>query len=121
MIHVHLLSLRAHPSHRRLELLLWLLLGQAGPLDACLHGIHVLHGWTGVDPLLNGHGRGLQPWLALGHARLPREGLRIRVGILGSPLLDECSQQLGVGVKDTKHLLLLEGRAGRPESPQKVL
>lgn len=77
MIHVHLLSLRAHPSHGGLELLLWLLLGQASPLDASLHGVHVLHGWIGVDPLLTWHGRGLQPWLALGHARLPRKGLRI--------------------------------------------
>lgn len=107
MIHVHLLSLGAHPSHGWLQLLLWLLLRKAGPLDTRLHGIHVLHGWIGVDPLLTWHGRGLEPWLALGHARLPREGLWIRVGILGSPLLDECSQQLGVGVKDTKHLLLL--------------
>lgn len=60
-----------------------------------------------MDPLLPWHGRWLQPWLALGHARLTREGLWIRVGVLGSPLFDECSQQLGVGVKDTKHLLLL--------------
>lgn len=107
MVHVHLLSLGTHPSHGRLELLLGLLLGQASPLDARLHWIHVLHGWIGVDPLLTWHGRWLQPWLPLGHARLPRDGLWIRVGILGSPLLDECSQQLGVGVKDTKHLLLL--------------
>lgn len=121
VVHVHLLSLGTHPSHGWLHLLLRLLRGQAGPLDTRLHGIHVLHGWIGVDPLLNRHGRGLQPWLALGHARLPREVLWIRVGVLGSPLLDERSQQLGVGVKDTKHLLLLEGRAGRPESPQKVL
>lgn len=88
-------------------MLLRLLLGQAGPLDARLHGVHVRHGWIRVDPLLAWHGRRLQPGLALGHARLPREGLWIRVGILGSPLLDECSQQLGVGMKDTKHLLLL--------------
>lgn len=121
MVHVHLLSLGAHPSHGRLELLLWLLRGQASPLDACLQGVHVLHGGAGVDSLLTGHGRWLQPRLALGHARLPREGLRVGVGILGSPLLDERSQQLGVGMEDTEHLLLLQGRAGRPESPQKVL
>lgn len=121
MVHVHLLGLRAHAAHGRLQLLLRLLLGQAGPLHALLQGTHVLHGLTGVDPLLARHGRGLHPRLALGHARLPGEGLRIRVGVLGSSLLDECSQQLGVGVKDTKHLLLLQGRAGRPESPQKIL
>lgn len=121
MVHVHLLGLGAQAAHGRLELLLWLLLGQASPLDARLHGTHVLHCRTGVDPLLAWHGRGLQPGLALGHARLPGEGLWIRVGVLGSPLLDECSQQLGVGVKDTKHLLLLQGRARRPESPQKIL
>lgn len=120
MVHVHLLGLRAHAAHGRLQLLLRLLLGQAGPLHARLQGTHVLHGLTGVDPLLAWHGRGLQAWLAL-HAWLPGEGLRIRVGVLGSSLLDECSQQLGVGVKDTKHLLLLQGRAGRPESPQKIL
>lgn len=107
VVHVHLLGLGAHPSHGWLELLLRLLLGQASPLDARWHGVHVRHGCVRVYPLLAWHGRRLQPWLALGHARLPREGLRIRVGILGSPLLDERSQQLGVGVKDTKHLLLL--------------
>lgn len=107
MIHVHLLSLGAHCPHGWLELLLWLLLGQASPWNASLHGIHVLHGWIGVDSLLSWHGRWLQPWLTLGHARLTRESLWIRVGVLGSPLLDECSQQLRVGVKDTKHLLLL--------------
>lgn len=107
VIHVHLLSLGAHPSHGGLERLLRLLLGQAGPLNARLHGAHVRHGWTGVDALLARHGRWLQPRLALGHAGLPSEGLRIRAGVFGSPLLDECSQQLGVGVKDTEHLLLL--------------
>lgn len=88
-------------------LLRWLLLRQAGPLDACLHGVHVRHGRIRVDALLARHGRWLQPRLALGHARLPGEGLLVRVGVLGSPLLDERGQQLGVGVKDTKHLLLL--------------
>lgn len=107
MIHVHWLSLGTHSSHGWLELLLRLLLGQASSLDTCLHRIHVLQGWVGVDTLLTWHGRWLQPWLSLGHARLSRERLWIRVGILGSPLLDECSQQLGVGMKDTKHLLLL--------------
>lgn len=121
-VHAHLRSLGAHPPHGRRELLLWcLLLRQAGPLDARLHGIQVRHGGAGVDPLLARHGGGLQPWLALGHAGLPGEGLRIGGGVLGSPLLDERSQQLGVGVKDTEHLLLLQGGAGRPESPQKVL
>lgn len=107
MIHVHLLSLGTHSSHGWLELLLRLLLGQASSLNTCLQRIHVLQGWVGVDTLLTRHGRRLQPWLSLGHARLSRERLWIRVGILGSPLLDECSQQLGVGMKDTKHLLLL--------------
>lgn len=88
-------------------MLRWLLLWQASPLHARLHGVQVLHGRTGVDPWLTWHGGGLQPRLALGHARLPGERLWIRVGVLGSPLLDECSQQLGVGMKDTKHLLLL--------------
>lgn len=121
VVHVHLLRLGAHPAHGRLELRLRLLLGQARPLDARLHGVHVRHGRVRMRPLLAWQGRRLQPRLALCHARLPREGLRIRAGVLGGPLLDERSQQLGVGVKDTKHLLLLEGRAGRPESPQKVL
>lgn len=107
VIDVHLLSLGAHPSQGRLERLLRLLRGQAGPLHTRLHGAHILHGRTGVHPLLTWHGRRLKPWLALRHGRLPREGLRVRAGILGSPLLDERSQQLGVGVKDTKHLLLL--------------
>lgn len=107
MIYVHLLSLGTHSSHWWLELLLGLWLGQASSLDTCLHRIHVLQGWVRVDTLLTRHGRWLQPWLSLGHTRLPWERLWIRAGILGSPLLDECSQQLGVGMKDTKHLLLL--------------
>lgn len=77
MVHIHLLGLWAQAAHGLLELLLWLLLGQAGPLDARLHGTQVLHGWTRVDPLLARHGRGLQPRLALRHAWLPREGLWI--------------------------------------------
>lgn len=82
VIHAHLLSLGAHPPHGRRELLLWrLLLWQAGPLDARLHGIQVRHGGAGVDPLLAWHGGGLQPWLALGHAGLPGEGLRIGAGV----------------------------------------
>ena len=107
MIHIHLLSLRTHSSHGWLELLLGLLLGQASSLNTYLHRIHTLQGWVGVNTLLTGHGRWLKSWLSLRHARLSRERLWIGVGILGSPLLDKCSQQLGVGVKDTKHLLLL--------------
>ena len=69
MIHVHLLSLGTHCSHGWLELLLRLLLGQASSLDTCLQRIHVLQGWVGVDTLLARHGRWLQPWLSLGHAK----------------------------------------------------
>ena len=120
-IHVHPLSLGAHPSHGGLELLLRLFLGQAGPLVARLRRLPVLHVWISVDRLLTWHGRGLQPWLALGHARLPRKGVPITVGILGNPLLDKYGQQLGVGKKNSEHLLLLEGSAGRPENLQKVV
>lgn len=86
VIHVHLLSLWAHPAHGWRELLLLRgLLGQASPRDTCLHGVQVLHGGAGVDPLLTWHSGGLQ-------ARLPGEGLRVGVGVLGSPLFDERSQ-----------------------------
>ncbi|KFO73056.1 hypothetical protein N303_02846, partial [Cuculus canorus] len=92
VIHIHLLSLRIHPSHGLLRLLLGLLLGHAGPLHSRLHGVHVLHGWVGVHPsLLPLHGLlRLEPGLPLGDARLTRHTLRV-LGphIFGSPLLDE--------------------------------
>lgn len=112
VIHIHLLRLRIHPSHGRLRLLLRLLLGHAGPLHSCLHGVHVLHGRVGVHPsLLPLHGLlRLEPRLPLWDARLSRHALRV-LGprVLGRPLLDESGQQLRVGVKDVKHLLLLHG------------
>lgn len=112
VIHIHLLCLRIHPSHGLLWLLLRLLLGHAGSLHSCLHGVHVLHGGVGVHPsLLPLHGLlRLEPRLPLREARLPRHGLRVlRARVLGRTLLDESGQQLRVGVKDVKHLLLLHG------------
>lgn len=112
VIHIHLLRLRIHPGHGLLRLLLRLLLGHAGPLHPCLHGVHVLHGWVGVHPsLLPLHGLlRLEARLTLGDAGLTRHPLGV-LGprVLGSPLLDESGQQLRVGVKDVKHLLLLHG------------
>lgn len=113
VIHIHLLCLRIHPSHGLLWLL-WrlLLLWHAGPLHPSLHGVHVLHGCIGVHPsLLPLHGLlRLEPRLALGHARLTRHPLGVLGSrVLGGPLLDESSQQLRIGVKDVKHLLLLHG------------
>lgn len=112
VIHIHLLRLRIHPSHGLLRLLLWRLLGHAGPLHSCLHGVHVLHCWVRVHAsLLPLHGLlRLETRLTLRHARLARHPLGV-LGpcVLGSPLLDESSQQLRVGVKDVKHLLLLHG------------
>lgn len=112
VIHVHLLRLRIHPGHGLLRLLLRLLLRHAGPLHARLHGVHVLHGRVGVHPrLLPLHGLlRLEPRLPLGHPGLPRHPLGVlRARVLGGPLLDESGQQLRVGVKDVKHLLLLHG------------
>lgn len=110
VIHIHLLCLRIHPSHGLLWLLLWLLLRHAGPLHSCLHGVHVLDGWIGVHTsLLPLHGLlWLEPRLPLWDARLACHALWV-LGpcIFGCPLLDESSQQLRVGVKDVKHLLLL--------------
>lgn len=52
----------------------------------------------------------LEARLTLGDAGLTRHPLGV-LGprVLGSPLLDESGQQLRVGVKDVKHLLLLHG------------
>ncbi|KFV17305.1 hypothetical protein N339_04984, partial [Pterocles gutturalis] len=89
VIHIHLLRLRIHTSHGLLRLLLWLLLGHAGPLHSCLHGVHVLHGWVGVhSSLLPLHGLlRLEPRLTLGNDCHSLGVLGPR--ILGSPLLDE--------------------------------
>lgn len=96
MIHVHLLSLGTHSSHGWLELLLGLLLGQASSLDTYLHRIHTLQGWVGVNTLLTRHGRWLQSWLSLRHARLSRERLWISVAYLAARCLINAANSWGL-------------------------
>lgn len=88
------------------------LLGQASlGHPACMGFKFYMRGLGG--PLLTWHGGRLQAWL-------PESGCGLGWRA-GSPLFDEAWPMAGVGMKDTEHLLLLHGGAGRPESPREVL